>query len=797
MPLTDADIQRLQNNFWASHGLPRPPSMPNTNEVRQEARERSTEVLSNWNRLRHILERHEEVIRKRWMKKSKVQRSEIILQAWPGLSANHRPDFLALVEEGGQTRSTSTKFREAYLWPYLNVEDLVKGKSLLLLINSRGRHPPCVFAHSDFKATYIGNISGAVMPAFVNFHAMLMDGETVETYGRIVSWEEDKSAMENTVIGLAHLPGMGLRILEIQQRLFHFLLKCCEALLHDIDADLVISGASIKPEPPPLKDDSEWSSIASVAAEAPYRLPSQIDFNRLKVIVEARRMNAEDHIRDLREDPGYFADVLGDWSEHRLERLLDTPEFPHTILDNPTFWEFVIGNAISDAYSALIVWGDIGQQLTHLAFLQAKYASEITPKKQLPPEYMQALLTLRYSLTKLQKRPLSSLKVAFYASPPYRSRLARKPEASGSTEIQVQSKEEDDPMMLLLNSLWDDHRLVRFTLPVLVDEIENRMERDPSEKAKFSALVTRIFSDLGLMSRIHHELEIYLPWAATYYCESLKYEAQIQKDFPRRLSLLDSVELNIKATGLVKFGSPHKGHFYYPSDQPRNKQNTESMRKAEHNLDQFWQAIDEIYRRNTGKTLTQAVEHICTALRPLERTSEWSEPIKEPKNKGRGSNTLSEPAPIPQFDSSDTTKFVAPQPKSKPKTRGIATATKSQTSTASMTAVAPMPNPQPAFKVKARAFRVFRVLFWQPHRNDLPGEISWADFLYAMTGAGFAVEKQYGSVWQFTPTTLDVERSIQFHEPHPSNKIPFHIARRIGRRLTRIYDWSGAMFTLE
>lgn len=47
-----------------------------------------------------------------------------------------------------------------------------------------------------------------------------------------------------------------------------------------------------------------------------------------------------------------------------------------------------------------------------------------------------------------------------------------------------------------------------------------------------------------------------------------------------------------------------------------------------------------------------------------------------------------------------------------------------------------------------------------------------------MSSTGFAIEKLYGSVWQFTPSDLDVERSIQFHEPHPSGKIPFRMARR-------------------
>lgn len=60
-------------------------------------------------------------------------------------------------------------------------------------------------------------------------------------------------------------------------------------------------------------------------------------------------------------------------------------------------------------------------------------------------------------------------------------------------------------------------------------------------------------------------------------------------------------------------------------------------------------------------------------------------------------------------------------------------------------------------------------------------------FLHAMSVTGFGIEQLYGSAWQFTLSKLDVERTIQFHEPHPIPKIPFRIMRQCGRRLARAY----------
>jgi hypothetical protein len=104
---------------------------------------------------------------------------------------------------------------------------------------------------------------------------------------------------------------------------------------------------------------------------------------------------------------------------------------------------------------------------------------------------------------------------------------------------------------------------------------------------------------------------------------------------------------------------------------------------------------------------------------------------------------------------------------------------------------------QPTFSVDSRALKVFRTLFFHPAITSTPGEVSWNDFLHAMTSTGFRAEKLYGSIWRFQPSQLDVEHGIQVHEPHPVRKIPFTTARRIGRRLAKVYGWVGDMFNLK
>jgi len=70
---TRANVPEVTSDNWqdimASLGVPKETSLE---EIRKEARVKSVNLISNWKELRGILERHEEIIRKRWLKKTKI-----------------------------------------------------------------------------------------------------------------------------------------------------------------------------------------------------------------------------------------------------------------------------------------------------------------------------------------------------------------------------------------------------------------------------------------------------------------------------------------------------------------------------------------------------------------------------------------------------------------------------------------------------------------------------------------------------------------------------------------------------
>ncbi|POS76790.1 hypothetical protein DHEL01_v204823 [Diaporthe helianthi] len=179
-------------------------------EIQLEAQGRSRRLCASQTELRAILERHEATIQNRWSKKTKTQRQAILLTAWPNMATAHRPDHEAIRSWGRQNpdstdlrqavrdisaNSTGLEYRELFIWPYINQEDLSQPKILLLLLSARGRHDPCDFAAADFEAMCLGICLCVIQ---TNCHAkstMILNGAVgPDNYGKLLAWDEHPDA---------------------------------------------------------------------------------------------------------------------------------------------------------------------------------------------------------------------------------------------------------------------------------------------------------------------------------------------------------------------------------------------------------------------------------------------------------------------------------------------------------------------------------------------------------------------------------------------------------------------------
>ncbi|KAK9239237.1 hypothetical protein V1525DRAFT_56644 [Lipomyces kononenkoae] len=797
-------------------------------DVRREAKEMSSKIFTNFHILREILMRHEAAIQKRWAKKTRQQRLKILVDAWPGMARMHRPDFVAFRAQSEQQRGVDARHRDYYMWPYINQEDLLRPKTLPLLLNARGRHYPSDFAAADFEAMHLGTVTGRLVPIFLNEHTMVLHGATnAQDYGKLLSWDDHPDAFEWMHTRKQFLPGEGLVVLEAQERVLDFLVICCQEILRDIPMATLTTGTfPIQPEPH-LKTESEscgFQSLALMAAEAPYRLPAQLDLGRIESLLGARASAAEDHLWALREDPGYFAEQLFEVKENRQEMLKDVNGDVHPALRlgrEATFWTRVIGNVVGEAYVDLEVYSELRQQAQDLRTLQTKYDAVISPTEDLPEEYLAALLKFRHYLNQAAKGPLNQLRDGVVASPAMRKFFVREPAMdTKSTRIAVRSKSGVNmnnielQLIWLLRTLWEDEIALFFArLPLVLDELERLLEAEPQAQALLSVRIAGVIGNLSILSQCLSQLDLYLPWARSFENALASREDGIKKEFADRSKPWAKMIAALEEKNLApvaKLGNPSDKKFAYPTEKRRTKENVEALRHAERNLDDFWATVDQVVHSKCGNLDGTAMRRVLSQPRILQRTPEWvDEPtITANNHEGEKVSNIQADAIYKPFSAlySDLASDTSERPGDSSSSRQTLVPSRIKTKTRGTPQKAPSPitvdgsiNPDPPsiyIPVDARALKTFRTIFFNPTVTSTPGEVSWNDFLHAMTSTGlFAAEKLYGSVWQFWK--LDENCRIQFHEPHPRGKIPFTTARRHGRRLNRAFGWIGEMFVLK
>lgn len=191
-------------------------------EANDQAKDLSVRIFKHWPHLNQILVHFELIIRKRWMQQLRDQRKAILLEAWPNMSKKHRPDFDAYRREPAEHREAGSHFKEAYTWPYVNLEDLCTGKNLLLYLNARGHHLPATFVFSDLESFHVSQFSEALPGIYLSRLGMNMTGSTPQTYGKIFPVTHN---VVSIICGNEIQASDGLEVMEAQQKVLAFLLK--------------------------------------------------------------------------------------------------------------------------------------------------------------------------------------------------------------------------------------------------------------------------------------------------------------------------------------------------------------------------------------------------------------------------------------------------------------------------------------------------------------------------------------------------------------------------------------------
>lgn len=299
------------------------------------------------------------------------------------------------------------------------------------MLDARSSNFLSIFTNADRQSLGIGIRSKMLVPKYMRGYAMYLNGESPDTYGRLVSWENDREACFNCFKGIALDPGMGLFVLEVQRDLLQFLVKVAKLILHDYSLSnlprLLTAGAGDHPTPGHLRpQEVKKSSLSSLTQipdsltahvlEEPYRAPDAFDFTRVRDLVDAKCHEADDHLHLIREDPGYFAELIHEACTHTAEAAVGL----RPTLSNQAKALF---HVLSTAYQDVFSWKCIACLLDDMDETYSERKANIKLGKVLPEAYVQAFSRLCYFLGSVIDEYLANFPNYISAVPTFKKQI--------------------------------------------------------------------------------------------------------------------------------------------------------------------------------------------------------------------------------------------------------------------------------------------------------------------------------------------------------------------------------------
>ncbi|KAL8938608.1 MAG: hypothetical protein Q9216_003801 [Gyalolechia sp. 2 TL-2023] len=759
----------------------------------EDVQELVDQIFRDWQKVRAIFNAYSEALHKRWTKRNITKRKSLLLEAWPGMNPMHRPDF-EVIRRGLR----GPDHRDALMMPYINLEDLSSGKNLLNLIASRTKMCPEHFAWIDSIPFKTATTMNAVRPAAQLPKIMLLTGQkTRDTYGRLQEVEDEVDVEHTVWTGFGFQLGQGLVILEIQQKLYHFLLRCTERLLCDIDlSDLVIDGNATDAEQRPdladatvTPDSGEWHSVSDINTQASYHLPQPFPLESLRRLAGAKRDAAEDSFWALHQDPVYFQEQLTMQIERNKEPCRKVLGTSYEAEENVLIQACI--NVIHDSCRDIIMWEAIAIDMTELEATKASLDVEIELSKRLPPRYEMALESF-IALTYLAwSYAIRGMVLALMSSPNFLDFFDVVLAGNGEYadfEPKESTRNRWPPILKLLLDLQNPEMSIMMGALNILDEMERLMTSDESQRAMINAELATEISKLAALAQIQDALVAHQPIIQA--TENVDDDPMILHHM-KRFEAIDELRTYLTKIPLRAHSRPITA-FNYPMGKKRTLQHVEQMRRAEAKLDAFWEQVDKKFVPQTGQTIVSWMGHRLNA-REIYRTEPWH-PVEQ--KAVHLSTSVSPYQPIVDSTPSAVERY-STELRKKPKTRGQtdpsrSTFTTEPTATAATVSQTSEP-PRQIFSLPSKVFRTMTAFYPASIEDRTGRKVVWKDFLHAMYTLSFRVEKRQGSEWYFEPSWRR-NAPITIHEPHPSHEMRYDKIRFEANRMARKYGWGSETF---
>ncbi|KAK6825131.1 hypothetical protein PG987_012625 [Apiospora arundinis] len=574
-------------------------------------------IFKDYETLRAIMDRHEALIRRRWKKKSHSERKKWLKKTWPHIPINHRPDLIErrlvydcikINDPHGVGERT-----ESYMWPDLNLEDLALPEPLPLMLSARSSaHDPSCFADTDFDTcifpAWKEMIEGyrGLSEQAANSFSVFRTQQTASTYGEIKQCDTRCTHKGLAPCRVGYPVGDGVMLLQVQARIYNFLVEVCKTILHDKDTS-ELTGSHIPVVPRPPEDNKVLTSLGSLKAaaiRAPYRVPANMEMDRMLEAVSAKVDAAEDHLHSMREDPTYFADALQEYEAHDVRWLYKRVGRHER---DEAYEKGRITTSFPAAYALFWpkAWSKVLQKLQTLAASLSRDKCKVD--EDLPPEVGAAYKDVVRYLQDMEILMGSILKDVFISTPCVRTFFR------GWLPVgEWWDQRLDDPIvgepgfqytrriLLAIEKLDDPIHCQRRKPHNLVEELDvlRIVTNEVMEEPLIDSYVAALISDIAIVAECRRQLALFQPWARHYH---LIWEHPTEgiicpvwdEDIDHVLSCIDPTDPTFPGFLDEKTAShvlPAGKKLYYPIQQQeaeRDRATVKSLQRAENNLDNF------------------------------------------------------------------------------------------------------------------------------------------------------------------------------------------------------------------
>ncbi|KAL8918380.1 MAG: hypothetical protein Q9208_007399 [Pyrenodesmia sp. 3 TL-2023] len=815
------------------------------NEAFQLATTYTNSIFANSNNLRAVIWTFGHIILKRWRRRNSTKRRDLLMEVDPDLYPKNVPLMDLATRLIGESIEEQSKYRYAYLLPYLNLEGLSsESANLLGLLHHRISSQPeewVIFDNSIIKSAWDQNALR------VNF----ADGCITMHGSHFGTWKpfDITKNIPEMHSGKVYSASRALLILEAQAHLLEFLRKLCQAILGDSEDPIPPGGPSLDqsgsmqpnvvgPASPycskwtkfvgsgsQQSKDNLWVSYSSLYSSQPFGNPPSFDIDLITEIAENQKSEAQDELWLMQTDCAYFHERA---RYHEAQWKQDyTPMRP---LSQREKYSNISYLSTIRLLTRARDWQWLAEECHHVQQLLCEPGTIVDWGQTLPNHYVWALVGIQALLDKNRKYYKENLIRCMINAETFKSvfKLTRHSDPSEEGWAFAFNINDYPTLYKRDRTAWCLYQLGRdesesrsFPHDQVLQHLDEHLSRNGrKESDRIDQDMDVWISDLAAVERMLTILQYHRP---KYLTPGMKPDQATCQQMGSKawdsFYAIDQVPYSLSST---KLGLDLA---LYPLEQfrmPKGRKDETWIAgrdRANQALRTLWAKARQGYQ-----TLFLALGVSQECIDPqLEQMKQCESPehllqleVERQQILGRlheakvcsaavlATSAVDLSSPFPASANSGPAKYTPEPIKEKPKTRPQEAIPATASPPSTLGAVEKPPPILYLLKRNSIVYCIVTYLFPAPHDDPSKGCLDWLDFVAAMAAFGFRAENRGGSVFTFKgmiklpERPLEVQsRSINFHMPHPSTEMSAVILQGMGKRLGRRYAWQRENFRVE